>query len=238
MSSPAAEESEETEMNPYVTGTVIRALREQNHMTQAQLAEQLCVSDKAISKWETGKGYPDITLLKPIADAFHISLAELISGELVHNQNVSGNLLRAKFYVCPVCGNIFHSMGEAVIHCHGIQLLPCIPEMSDEAHKIFIERAEDEYYVRIDHPMTKQHFISMIAAVSPDRLQLVKRYPEGNSEARFRMDGVKKIVFLCNRDGLFYTDVIRGIDDKQSGYDDTEERRELEKAAASLFGSR
>lgn len=67
-------------MNQYVTGAVIKELREKNKMPQSQLAEELGVSDKAISKWETAKGYPDITLLEPIADAFRISVTELISG--------------------------------------------------------------------------------------------------------------------------------------------------------------
>ena len=47
---------------------------------------------------------------------------------------------------------------------------------------------------------------------------------------------VKKIVFWCNRDGLFSTDVVKGIDDRKSGYDDTEERRGLEETAKKLFG--
>ena len=111
-------------MNQYVTGTVIRELREKSKMTQLQLAEKLGVSDKTISKWETGKGYPDITLLEPIAKAFRISVTELISGNTIRNENVSANMLRSKYYVCPVCGNAIHSMGEAAIHCHGILLTP------------------------------------------------------------------------------------------------------------------
>ena len=91
-------------MNQYVTGLVIKELREKNNITQSQLAEMLGVSDKAVSKWETGRGYPDITLLEPIADAFKISLPELISGHQVKNVNVSANMMRSKFYVCPVCG--------------------------------------------------------------------------------------------------------------------------------------
>ena len=82
-------------MNQYVTGTIIRELREKNKMTQLQLAEKLGVSDKTISKWETGKGYPDITLLEPIAKAFRISVAELISGNTIRNANVSANMLRS-----------------------------------------------------------------------------------------------------------------------------------------------
>ena len=223
-------------MNQYVTGEVIKKLREKNKMTQLQLAERLGVSDKTVSKWETAKGYPDITLLEPIAAAFRISVAELISGNTIHNANVSANMLRSKFYVCPVCGNVINSMGEAVIHCHGILLTPLEAEPTDEHHMIFIERVEDEYYVRIDHCMTKEHYISFVAAASSDNIQIVKLYPEGNAETRIKLRGVRRIYFYCNRDGMFSIDPVKGIDDKESGYDDSQERRELEKAAAMLFG--
>ena len=102
-------------MNQYVTGAVIKELREKKKITQSELAKMLGVSDKTISKWETGKGYPDITLLEPIANVFSISVTELISGNMVSNVNVSANMIRSKYYVCPVCSNIIHSMGEAVI---------------------------------------------------------------------------------------------------------------------------
>ena len=195
-------------MNQYVTGTVIRELREKNKMTQLQLAEKLGVSDKTVSKWETAKGYPDITLLEPIAEVFKISVTELISGNTVHNANVSANMLRSKFYVCPVCGNVIHSMGEAEIHCHGILLTPLEAEPADERHMLSIERVEDEYYIRIDHSMTKEHYISFVAAASSDQLQMVKLYPEGNAEVRFKIRGVRRIFYYCNRDGLFSIDPV------------------------------
>ena len=225
-----------TNMNQYVTGAVIKELREKNRMTQLQLAEKLGVSDKSVSKWETSRGLPDITLLEPIAEAFSISVTELISGNTIHNANISANMLRSKFYVCPVCGNVIHSMGEAAIHCHGIQLMPLEAEQTDAHHMIFIERVEDEYYVRIDHSMTKEHYISFVAAASSDDMQMRTLYPEGNAEARFKIRGVRRIFFYCNRDGLFSIDPVKGIDDKESGYDDSQERRELEKAADMLFG--
>lgn len=190
-------------MNQYVTGTVIKKLREKSKLTQAELAEKLIVSDKTISKWETGKGYPDITLLGPIAEFLNISVTELISGNAVNNVNVSANMMRSKFYVCPVCGNSIHSMGEAVISCHGINLFPLEAEETDDTHKIIIERVEDEYYVTIDHDMIKRHYISFIAATSADRMQIVKTYPEGDAEARFKISGVREIYFYCNKDGLF-----------------------------------
>jgi len=223
-------------MNQYVTGAVIKELREKNRMTQAELAEKLCVSDKTISKWETAKGYPDISLLEPIAKVFGISITELISGNAVSNVNVSANMLRSKFYVCPVCGNVIHSMGEVVLHCHGIMLTPCQAEETDENHMIFIEKVEDEYFVRIEHDMTKQHYISFIAGLSSDKIQMIKLYPEGNAEARIKISGVKKILFYCNKDGLFSINVVKGIDDRQSSYDDVEERKALEQAAKMLLG--
>ncbi len=224
-------------MDQYITGTSIKELREQRKMTQLQLAGILGVSDKTVSKWETGRGYPDITLLEPIADAFGISVAELISGNTIHNENVSANMLRSKFYVCPVCGNVIHGMGEAAIHCHGIRLTPLEAEQTDESHMAFIERVEDEYYVRIDHSMTKEHYISFVAAASSDEMKMVKLYPEGSAEARFQIRGVRRIFFFCNHDGLFSIDPVKGIDDRESGYDDSKERRELEQMADKLFGT-
>ena len=60
-------------MNNYVTGSTIRQLRDAKHLTQAQLAAALSVSAKTISKWETAKGLPDISLLEPLAAALGLS---------------------------------------------------------------------------------------------------------------------------------------------------------------------
>lgn len=124
----------------------------------------------------------------------------------------------------------------AVIQCHGILLSPCQAEETNEEHMIFIEKVEDEYYICIDHDMTKQHYISFVATLSSDRIQMVKLYPEENAEVRVKINGVKKILFYCNREGLFSIDVINGIDNKQAFCDDAEKRRELEAVAKQLFG--
>ena len=225
-------------MNQYVTGAIIKELREKYHLTQAEFAGKINVSDKTVSKWETAKGYPDISLLEPIAKVFDISVTELISGNTVSNVNVSANMMRSKFYVCPICGNSIHSMGEAVIQCHGIMLTPCQEEESDENHKIFIERVEDEYYVRIEHDMTKEHYISFVAAMSSDNMQMIKLYPEGNAEVRFPTRGVRKLFFYCNRDGLFSININKKIHGREKSYDDVEERRALEAAAKMLLGQK
>ena len=223
-------------MDKYVTGAFIKEMREKAHLTQAELAQKLSVSFKTVSKWETGKGYPDITLLEPIANVFHISIAELVSGSRINNVNVSANMMRSKFYVCPICSNAIHSMGEAAISCHGILLNPLEAEETDENHIILIEKVEDEYYVRILHDMTKKHYISFVAALSYDKIQMVKLYPEGNAEVRFKISGVKKILFYCNKDGLYCVDAKKGIHDKEASYDNFAERKGLEEAAKKLFG--
>ena len=171
-------------MNNYVTGGTIKALREKQNLTQAELADKIGVSSKTVSKWETAKGLPDITLLQPLASALGVSVIELMNGEPSANQNVSGNMLRSKFYVCPLCGNIIHTTGAALISCCGITLPALEAEEPDEDHGVTIERVEDEHFITVPHSMTKGHYISFIASVTSDRLQMVKLYPEGNAETR------------------------------------------------------
>ena len=189
-------------MNNYITGTAIRRLRETKGLTQAQLADQVGVSAKAVSKWETAKGLPDISLIEPLSRALGVSVLELMSGETVLNRNVSCNLLRSHIYVCPVCGNILHAAGEAVISCCGITLPPLEAEDMDDAHQISIGFIEDERFVTVRHPMTKQHYISFLAQVTADRFDLVKLYPEGGAEARFPIRGTGFLYLCCNRHGL------------------------------------
>ena len=190
-------------MNTYVTGATIKELREKRNLTQAELAEEIGVSSKTISKWETGKGLPDITMLQPLAQALGISIIELMNGEWVSNQNVSGNMLRCKFYVCPICGNVIHTLGSALVSCCGITLPALEAEEGDEDHVLNVERVEDEHFVTVQHPMTKEHFISFIASVTSDRLQMVKLYPEGNAETRLQLRGRGYLYYYCNRHGLF-----------------------------------
>lgn len=190
-------------MNQYVTGTMVKRLREERGMTQTQLAEKLNVSDKAVSKWETGRGYPDITLLEPLAAALGVSVIELFAGQDVVNTNRSFHMRKTRLYVCPVCGNIVQSTGEAVISCCGITLPPLEAEPADEGHALTIERVEDEYYVSVSHEMSKTHYISFIATVREDGYELTKLYPEGSASARFKVSGTRQFYYYCNRHGLF-----------------------------------
>lgn len=189
-------------MNTYVTANTIKTLREKKGLTQSELAETLSVSAKAVSKWETAKGLPDITLIEPLSKALSVSVMELMSGDAVVNKNPSQNLLRSKFYVCPVCNNTIHAMGDAAISCCGITLPPLEAEEIDPEHEITIEKVEDEHFITVNHSMTKEHFITFLAYVTFDRMQLVKLYPEGNAETRFNFRGKGFLYLYCNKHGL------------------------------------
>ena len=198
-------------MNTYVTGTTVKGLREQRKMTQAELGEKIGVSSKTVSKWETGKGLPDITLLQPLAQALGISVIELMNGEHIANRNIAANLLRGKFYVCPLCGNIIHCTGNTVVSCCGITLPALEAEEADEDHALTVERVEDEHFVTVHHPMTKTHFISFAAYVTTDQIRMVKFYPEGNAETRLQLRGMGQLYWYCNRHGLFRKTIRPGL---------------------------
>lgn len=112
-------------------------------------------------------------------------------------------MLKGRFYICPICGNVIFSIGEAVISCCGITLPPSEPEPADFEHSINIEIIEDEYFITVNHPATKEHYISFLASVSDCGINLIKLYPEGNNEARFKKSCQEKIYAYCNRHGLF-----------------------------------
>lgn len=190
-------------MNSYVTGMTIKTLREKRGITQAELGEQLSVSSKTVSKWETAKGLPDISLLQPLAKALGVSVIELMSGKQIINKNKSSNMVRAKFYICPICGNMIHSIGNTLVICCGITLPALEAEEADDKHILTIENVEDERFLTVHHPMTKEHYISFIAFVTADRVQMVKFYPEGNAETRIKLQGYGMLYWSCNQHGLF-----------------------------------
>ncbi|MBQ7118015.1 MAG: helix-turn-helix domain-containing protein [Clostridia bacterium] len=189
-------------MDTYITGTTVKRLREAKGLTQLQLAEKIGVTAKAVSKWETAKGLPDISLIEPLSQTLGVSVMELMSGETVINRNASSNLLRSKLYVCPVCGNIIHTTGEVVISCCGIALPPLEAEEADGEHTISIESVEDERFITVEHEMSKKHFISFIAYVTTDKVQFIKLYPEGNAETRIQLRGRGCLYVYCNKHGL------------------------------------
>lgn len=187
----------------YVNSDGIRALREGIGITQRELAERIGVSDKTVSKWETGRGLPDISTLALLAEALGVSLSELFAGDKTANRNKSANMQRSVFYVCPVCGNVIHAMGEGVFSCCGVTLPKLEAEIADEEHGVQVEVIDGEYYVSLSHPMSREHYISFMAYVNWERLQLVKLYPEQEAAARFARFGSGILYVYCRKHGLF-----------------------------------
>ena len=194
-------------MNTYITGKIIKELREKQNLTQMKLGDIIGVSDKTISKWETGKGLPDIALIESLASALKVSVIEFMNGEYVTNNNKSGNMLKSKFSVCPICGNIIHSVGENINSCCGINLPVLEAELENEKHIIKCETIENENFISINHDMNKEHYISFVAYVTIDRCEIVKLYPEQNAETRFLKRGKGIIYAYCNRDGLIKKEI-------------------------------
>ena len=194
-------------MDSYITGKTVKRLREKAGLTQNELAEKICVTGKAVSKWETGRGLPDISLIEPLAAALSVSVAELLSGNEAVNANRAANMLKSEIYVCPICGNVIRTFGEASVCCCGVQLPPLEAEEAGDDHALRVERVENELWVTMEHPMTKEHFISFLAYVTHDRFETAKLYPEGAPSARFRKRGRGKLYFFCNRHGLMSINV-------------------------------
>ena len=75
-------------MDQKKTGSFIAARRKDSSLTQSQLAEALGITNKAVSKWETGKSMPDLSLFCPLCELLHITLNELLSGEFISDENL------------------------------------------------------------------------------------------------------------------------------------------------------
>ena len=70
-------------------GTFIATLRKENNMTQVELAQKLQVTDKAVSKWERGLGFPDINTIEPLADALGVSVLEIMRSERIAETEIT-----------------------------------------------------------------------------------------------------------------------------------------------------
>ena len=184
------------------TGRLIRELRTEKGLTQAQLAQLIHVSDKAVSKWERGLGCPDVSLLGTLSEVLEVNIDRLLEGELGENSEAV-TMNKIKFYICEKCGSVFTSLGGGELSCCGKKLSPLELKNADEAHALKLEEVEDEWYVTCPHEMTKEHYISFIAFVSYDRVTLVKTYPEQDLAVRFPRNGAGYFCYYCTNDGFY-----------------------------------
>lgn len=190
-------------MDSQNTGSLLYRLRKEQGITQRELAEMLYVSDKTISKWERGIGFPDIAMFKTLSELFSVDAGKILLGDLYENQEDGGNMKRVKFYVCPSCGNTITATGGKEISCCGRTLSPLEVQTADSAHELTVEIVENDYYITFPHPMSKEHYLNFMAYVDLDRMLLIKLYPEQSGEVRFSAMRGGKLYYHCNQHGLW-----------------------------------
>ena len=188
-------------------GKLIFKLRKESQMTQLHLAEQLNVSDKAVSKWERGLGCPDVSLLADLSQIFSVDLEKLLSGELSVNDALGGNMKKTKFYVCPECRNLITAMNHTTISCCGKKLTALEPQKAMGDERLSVEIIENDYYITSEHEMSREHYISFVALLTGDSMVLRKQYPEWNLQVRIPVLAHGRLLWYCSQHGLFYQEI-------------------------------
>jgi desulfoferrodoxin (superoxide reductase-like protein) len=123
--------------------------------------------------------------------------------EHINNIKDGGNMKKVKFFACSTCENVLFGSGKAEVTCCGRKLVALVVEKENTNHFMKVEEIEDDYFVTIEHEMTKSHYISFVAFMGYDRVLLVKMYPEQNAELRFPKMPGNKLFAYCNVHGLW-----------------------------------
>ncbi|OQB12584.1 MAG: transcriptional repressor DicA [Firmicutes bacterium ADurb.Bin193] len=188
-------------------GALILALRKEKGMTQRQIADVMHISDKTVSKWERGLGCPDVSLLGGLSKVLGVDLENMLEGDLKKKDTDGGNMKAIKFYTCGSCNNVITAMSGSTVSCCGRKLSALAVQPEDSDHKISLADIDDEYYVTVDHPMRKDHYLSFAALVCYDRALLIKLYAE--QSAAFRLPKMRrgKLYICCSGHGLFVKEI-------------------------------
>ena len=184
-------------------GKLLCDLRKAKGLTQKEVADKLGVVPKTVSKWETGHGFPDVSTVSLLADILGVSEKTILSGDIKLNIKDAGNMKKTKFYVCPHCGGIMQGTGMAQPICCGKTLEALQANAPDDLHSVTVSGIEDDFYIEFNHDMTKEHYIGFVSYVRFDRVLTVALYPEQDCAVRIPKMYGGKIVFYCNKHGLF-----------------------------------
>lgn len=188
-------------------GKLIYKLRKEQNMTQLQLAQQMNISDKTVSKWERGLGCPEVSLLPELSKLFGVDLEKLLSGQLETNARLGGDMKKLQFYSCPNCGNIITAMTATSLSCCGRKLQPLQPKRATEHERLVVEKVEDDFYITTAHPMERGHYIAFVALLSGDSIMLRKQYPQWELQVRIPIFAHGRLLWYCNKHGLFYQEI-------------------------------
>ena len=179
-------------MNAEKTGNLIRSLRIKKGLTQKELAHMICVTDKAVCKWEKGRGCPNITLISQLSKVLGVDIQSILQGYLDKNKKIGENMNHLKFYKCPTCGNLVTSIKSVELSCCGNKLSPVSAKTrSEPEYQPVIQEFDGQYSIKFNHPMTKSNYISQVIVVRYDQIMTVNLYAE--SEAIITIPQVRGI---------------------------------------------
>ncbi len=184
-------------------GKLIADLRKAKGLTQKQVAKELGICAKTVSKWETGHGLPDVSYIAELGEILGVSTETIVSGKFKQNSEENGNLKKTKIYVCKSCGGMTQGTGDFKVFCCGKQLKPLKAAVQDEKHKASVSLSDDEFYIEFSHEMTKEHFIGFIVYITYDKVLVQRLYPEQSSAVRIPRIYGGRLYFYCNKHGLF-----------------------------------
>ena len=185
-------------------GELIYKLRKEKGLTQKQLADQMNISDRTISKWERGNGCPDVTLLPSLSAILGVNIEHILDGELTSNEFIGGNMKNTNYFVCPLCNNIVVATGDITLSCCGRKLERLAAKKATEEEQLTITDIDNEWFISSDHPMTKEHYISFIAVATGDQVQIIKQYPEWALQTRIPIRKHSKLLWCDTQLGLYY----------------------------------
>ncbi|MCA0172902.1 helix-turn-helix domain-containing protein [Bacillus sp. RAR_GA_16] len=191
-------------MNNEKIGDLIYRLRKEKRLTQKQLADQMNISDRTVSKWERGYGSPDISLLPSLSDLLGVNIESILNGDLAANEFVGGNMKKSKYFVCELCQNIVLATGNVSISCCGRKLDQLEAKKATTENQLTITDIDNQWYISSEHPMSKNHYISFIAFATGDQVRIMKQYPEWNLQTRLPKSKHGKLLWYDTKFGLYY----------------------------------
>lgn len=183
-------------------GRLIAGLRKEKGLTQQNIAEALNITNKTVSKWECGLGCPDISLWPELSVILGVEIKQMLEGEIIPNKPDIGNIEKIRFHVCPSCRNILISTGGAAIFCCGRKIEPLMAEPHQDLPPITVDVVDGDYFIEIDHPMSREHYLLFAAIVKSDQVSLKRLYPEQSAACRLPYLAKGKLYLYCIRDGL------------------------------------
>lgn len=193
-------------MDQIKIGRLIRGLRKEKQLTQRQLAEQMHISDKTVSKWERGLGCPDVSLLPALSELLRVDLETLLSGAPERNEASRGDMKKLRFYLCPTCGDLITATANAAISCCGKKLSALCPRKAEE-DALSVEFSDHDFFITSEHPMEREHYIAFVALLTGDSILLRRQYPEWDLQVRIPVFAHGTLLWYCTKHGLFYREI-------------------------------